>query len=76
MTCTFCNIPYDDPLSVYSTKPIDALLQAAHIAVSDERQPAQHLLISGGTPKRPDFGFMQELYVAFCKSFPASLSTL
>ncbi len=27
MTCTFGNIPYDDPLDVYGTKPIDALLQ-------------------------------------------------
>src|ERR1700722_1007891 len=62
MTCTFCNIPYDDPLDVYATKPIDALLEAAHIAVDDKRQPAHHMLISGGTPKRPDFGFMQELY--------------
>lgn len=71
MTCTFCNIPYDDPLSVYRTKPIDALLQAAHIAVSDERQPARHLLISGGTPKRPDFGFMQELYRRVLQEFPS-----
>ncbi len=62
MTCTFCNIPYDDPLDVYGTKPIDALLEAARIAISDERQPAHHMLISGGTPKRPDFEFMQELY--------------
>jgi Radical SAM superfamily len=62
MTCTFCNIPYDDPLDVYGTKPVEAVLQSARIALSDPRQPAHHLLISGGTPKRPDFEFMQELY--------------
>jgi hypothetical protein len=70
MTCTFCNIPYDDPLDVYGTKPIDALLEAARIAISDARQPAHHLLISGGTPKRPDFGFMQEVYRRVLTEFP------
>ncbi len=70
MTCTFCNIPYDDPIDVYGTKPIDALLEAARIAVSDERQPAHHMLISGGTPKRPDFDFMQELYRRVLLEFP------
>ena len=71
MTCTFCNIPYDDPLDVYGTKPIDALLEAARIAIGDERQPAHHMLISGGTPKRPDFGFMQELYRRVLPGVPA-----
>ena len=70
MTCTFCNIPYDDPLEVYRTKPIDALLEAARIAMCDERQPAHHMLISGGTPKRPDFEFMQELYQQVLLEFP------
>ena len=70
MTCTFCNIPYDDPIDVYGTKPVDALLEAARIAVRDERQPAHHMLISGGTPKRPDFGFMQELYQRVLVEFP------
>jgi hypothetical protein len=70
MTCTFCNIPYDDPLDVYRTKPIDALLEAARIAIRDDRQPAHHMLISGGTPKRPDFDFMQELYRRVLVEFP------
>jgi Radical SAM superfamily len=70
MTCTFCNVPYDDPLDVYGTKPVDALLQAAHVAVSDVSQPAHHLLISGGTPKRPDFEFMQEVYRRVLLEFP------
>jgi hypothetical protein len=70
MTCTFCNIPYDDPLDVYGTKPIDALVEAAHVALGDERQPAHHMLISGGTPKRPDFEFMQELYQRVLVEFP------
>jgi hypothetical protein len=70
MTCTFCNIPYDDPLDVYGTKPIDALVEGARIAISDARQPAHHMLISGGTPKRPDFGFLQEVYQRVLTEFP------
>ena len=70
MTCTFCNIPYDDPLDVYGTKPVDALIEAARIAISDARQPAHHMLISGGTPKRPDFSFLQEVYQRVLTEFP------
>jgi hypothetical protein len=70
MTCTFCNIPYDDPLDVYRTKPIDALLEAARIAFGDDRQPAHHMLISGGTPKRRDFEFMQGFYQRVLVEFP------
>lgn len=70
MTCEFCNIPYDDPLDVYGTKPIDALLQAAHIAVTDLTQPAHHFLVSGGTPKRPDFDFLREVYRRVLIEFP------
>lgn len=70
MTCTFCNIPYDDPLDVYRPKPVEALLDAARVAISDPRQPAHHMLISGGTPKRPDFGFMQEVYRRVLTEFP------
>jgi hypothetical protein len=62
MTCTFCNIPYDDPIDVYGTKPVDALVEATRTAIADPRQPAHHLLISGGTPRRPDFEFLREVY--------------
>jgi hypothetical protein len=70
MTCQFCNIPYDDPLDVYGTKPIDALLDAAHTAVADPEQPAHHILISGGTPKRPDVGYLKEVYRRVLLEFP------
>lgn len=62
MTCTFCNIPYDDPLLTYRLKPIDACLTALRVALDDEVQPAHHVLISGGTPKPKDVGFHRELY--------------
>ena len=72
MTCTFCNIPYDDPLSVYALKPVDALVAAARTALEDPAQPARHLLISGGTPKPKDIGWMRDLYATVVSSFPGT----
>lgn len=69
MTCTFCNIPYDHPLSTYKLKPIDALLTAVRTAIEDPRQPARHLLISGGTPKPKDVPWIREVYEAVLTEF-------
>lgn len=69
MICDFCNIPYDDPISVYATKPIAACVDALATAFADPLQPAQHILISGGTPKPKDVPFEQELYRAVLTRF-------
>lgn len=70
MVCKFCNIPYDDPISVYRTKPIDACLEALEAAVRDPLQPAHHILISGGTPKPKDIEFEREVYRQVLTRFP------
>lgn len=70
MTCTFCNIPYDDPIDVYSLKSIPACVEAVRVALNDPAQPAHHLLISGGTPKPKDVGFHRELYRTILTAFP------
>lgn len=70
MTCTFCNIPYDDPISVYTLKSIPACVEAVRAALTDAAQPAHHLLISGGTPKPKDVGFHRELYRTILTTFP------
>lgn len=62
MTCTFCNVPFDDPLDVYALKPIEKMLSGIRTAVGDPIQPAHHLLISGGTPKPKDVPWLQALY--------------
>ncbi|WP_431818136.1 radical SAM protein [Gordonia jacobaea] len=72
MTCTFCNIPYDDPISVYTLKPVDAIVSAAKVALDDPLQPARHMLISGGTPKPKDIPWMQELYATVLEAFPGT----
>jgi hypothetical protein len=66
MTCKFCNIPYEDR---YGVKPIDAMVHALRVALSDPSQPAQHVLISGGTPKSADVGFLQEVYRVVLRDF-------
>jgi uncharacterized radical SAM superfamily protein len=66
MVCKFCNIPYEDR---YSTKPIDAMLEALRAAINDPTQPAHHILISGGTPHEKDFEFLQETYRQVLKEF-------
>ena len=70
MTCLFCNIPYDDPISTYRLEPIDACIDALRVAVEDPIQPARHILISGGTPKPKDIGNHQELYLRVIAAFP------
>lgn len=72
MMCDFCNIPFDDPISVYALKPIDTCLEALRVAVDDAVQPAHHILISGGTPKPKDVWFHQELYVRVIQEFPTT----
>ncbi|MDR1443090.1 MAG: radical SAM protein [Bifidobacteriaceae bacterium] len=70
MTCTFCNIPYDMPISAYRLEPIEHCLEALRVALEDPIQPAWHILISGGTPKPKDIGNHQELYLRVLKTFP------
>ncbi len=72
MTCTFCNIPYDDPIRTYELKPIDDCIAALQVAVDDPLQPAQHILISGGTPKPKDIDNHRELYRRVIQAFPGA----
>jgi len=70
MTCTFCNIPYDDPISEYGLKGIEAIVSAARAALDDSLQPARHMLISGGTPKPKDISYIQDVYRTILRTFP------
>lgn len=70
MTCDFCNIPFDDPLEVYTLKSIEGSVEAIRVALEDPEQPAHHVLISGGTPKPKDADFHRELYRRVLSAFP------
>lgn len=69
MTCSFCNIPFDDPITDYRLKSVESLIDATRVALADQIQPARHILISGGTPKPKDIEWMQELYATVLTEF-------
>lgn len=67
MTCKFCDLPYEFR---YRSKRVDGLLDAVRRAATDEVQPASHVLISGGTPREADIGYVREVYSATILGFP------
>lgn len=66
-TCKFCNLPYDFR---YRRKNVEGLIEAVQISRGDPIQPARHVLISGGTPRPEDYGFLRDVYDAVIESFP------
>lgn len=66
MTCKFCDLPYEFR---YRTKRIEGLVDALETALSDPVQPAHHVLISGGTPRTADYGYLLECYEQTLRSF-------
>lgn len=68
MVCDFCNIPFDDTYA--GVKPLDPLLEAAIVALQDERQPAHHFLISGGTPGPAHVDALKHVYESVLTTFP------
>ena len=67
MRCTFCNVPYEDR---YEAKPVEMMIEALHAALDDPLQPAQHIMISGGTPVPRDVPFLREVYERVLSTFP------
>lgn len=61
MACKFCDLPYEFR---YRTKQEQGLVESVRRAVVDEIQPAAHVLISGGTPKDADLGYVKSVYEA------------
>lgn len=68
MTCKFCDLPYEFK---YRSKRVEGLLGAVERARTDEVQPASHVLISGGTPRDADIGYVREVYEATITGFPS-----
>lgn len=67
MTCKFCNIPYE---LKYRKKDPEELLRVIELAKDDPLAPARHVLISGGTPKRGDEPWEDELYETIMANSP------
>ena len=60
MVCDFCNIHFHDTYA--GLKPHDPMLESLKVALTDERQPGHHILISGGTPGRVHVPGLQAVY--------------
>jgi|GEM_PF-786463 len=71
MTCDFCNIPFDDTYA--GLKPVDVMIESLQTAFADPIQPAQHILISGGTPGPPHVAGLRDVYERVIDEFPARL---
>lgn len=67
IVCKFCDLPYEFR---YRRKSIDGLVDSVRRALQDDRLPARHVLISGGTPRPEDFDYEQQVYEAVACAFP------
>jgi hypothetical protein len=67
ITCTFCDLPYE---FTYRKKDVNDLVESVGVALTDSVQPARHVLISGGTPRKSDYGYQNEVYGAVARAFP------
>lgn len=71
--CTFCDLPYE---MRYRMKPKEELLEVVKIAVSDPLTPARHVLISGGTPRRRDEAWIDDIYAYIAQNSPIPVDVM
>jgi hypothetical protein len=67
LACKFCNVPYEDR---YATKPLASILDSLRLALTDELQPARHVLVSGGAPRPEDHLYLRNVYTSIFEAFP------
>jgi hypothetical protein len=73
MVCKFCNIPYE---AKYQKKPNDELLEVIKLAENDPQAPARHVLISGGTPRRTDEPWIDDVYEFIASQSPIPVDVM
>ena len=64
--CQFCDLTVKFP---YRKKPIEGLIETVALALDDSVLPAKHVLISGGTPRPEDYGYLNDVYRAVVGRF-------
>jgi uncharacterized radical SAM superfamily protein len=67
ITCDFCDLPFEYK---YRTKRVDDLVESVSVALKDDLQRAKHVLISGGTPRKKDYRYENDVYGAVASAFP------
>ncbi len=70
--CAFC----DAHLKPYHQHSTDKLMEALAVALADEKLPAAHVLISGGTPGPGDMHAQDDLYERIIRECPLSVDVM
>ncbi len=70
--CQFCDA-YTD---AYVFHPLERLLEAARFALADTVLPVRHVLISGGTPPRPEVPALTEVCAALADALPLPVDVM
>jgi hypothetical protein len=67
IACHFCDMPYEYR---YKSKRTEGLVDSVARALRDTSLPARHVLISGGLPRKADYGWIKEVWAAVPAAFP------
>ncbi len=68
LDCQFCNMRTE--MNKYLKWDVPTVLDAVQVALDDPVLPAQHLLISGGTPGPIDFEHLHKVYKGVMDAYP------
>ncbi len=71
--CTFCDLPYEHR---YIKKTAAQLLEVIELAVKDPVLPSRHVIISGGTPRRRDEAWIDEVYAEVTRKSPVPVDVM
>lgn len=64
--CSFCDLPQ---AFEYRLKDIQMLLELVRVAMVDPVLPARHIMISGGSPRKSDYGYLRDVYESVLAAF-------
>jgi hypothetical protein len=71
--CAFCDLPFEHK---YRRKKPEQLLRLIQIARDDRLSPAQHVLVSGGTPGRLHEGWIDSVYEFLARESPLPVDVM
>ena len=72
LDCAFCDMAG----RTYNLRSAERLVAAMGVALADSRLPVSHVLLSGGTPTRRDFGYYDELCARVIEAAPVPVDVM
>lgn len=70
--CAFCDLN----LVEYRRHDVSTMVRAVRAALDDVYLPGRHVLVSGGTPRPSDIGWLDAAYVALIESSPVPVDVM